>query len=371
MKKIISISFLTFIIISSLSAQKIVEAQDYGKFNDGLCPFILNNRWGFIDLDGNVVIEPKFICYVGDYGSKPKFSEGLTAIVDPETERVGFINKNGEIVIGPKFYSAYTFNEGVAIVGTQDDHVIIDKTGKILAQKFVAINGYYSQFNQNRAICQKQFKYGFIDKNGTFVIEPQYDEVRLFSNGLAAVKLDGKWGFIDTLGKLKIPAKFTNEPWSFNSNRSFVQGTNNKWGIIDTAGKLLVEPIYNEAFGFNNGGFAIVSIMDEKWNRTYSIIDVNGKTIKSFPKSSNSAQNVTFVSGFEGEDALAIAMKGGKYGMIDTKGNTAVNFLYHILQPMSNGRAYFERYDDKSRKTIKGYLDKTGKEVIHFQEPQF
>ncbi len=370
MKKFFSILCLIFILISSLSAQKIVVAQDYGKFYDGLAPILLDNKWGFIDIDGNVVIPPKFICYVGNYGSKPRFSEGLTAIVDPETERVGFINKKGEIVIKPQFYSAYTFNEDVAIVGTQNDHVIIDKTGKILAEKFVAINGYYSHFCHNRAICQKEFKYGFINKNGKFVVEPKYDEVRLFSNGLAGVKLNDKWGFIDTNGAMKIQPKYENEPWPFNSNRTFIEATNNKWGIIDTAGKLLVEPIYSEVYGFNNG-FAVVSIMDEKFNSTYSIIDVDGKTIKSFPKSSNSAQNVTFISGFEGEGALAIAMKGGKYGMIDTKGNTAVNFLFRILQPINNGRAYFERFDEKTRKIISGFIDKAGKEIIHFQEPQF
>ncbi len=370
MKKILLILFSSFIIVSSLSAQKIVEATDYGKYNDGVAPFLLDNRWGFIDFDGNVVIEPKFICFVGEYGSKPRFNEGLTAIVDSETERVGFINKKGEVVIKPQFYSANPFSEGVAIVGTQDDYVIINQEGKVIAQKFVAINGYFSNFSQNRAICQKLFKYGFIDKTGKFKIEPIYDEVRPFSNGLAAVKLEGKWGFVDTNGVQIIKPKFTNEPWTFNSHRTFVQGTNNKWGVIDTSGKLIVEPTYNEVYGFNNG-FAVVSIMDEKWNTSFSIIDVNGKIVKSFPKSSNSAQNVTFVSGFEGEDALAIAIKGGKYGMIDTKGNTAVNFSYRILQPISNGRAYFERYDEKSKTTIRGFIDKTAKEVIHFKEPQF
>jgi len=31
-------------------------------------------------------------------------------------------------------------------------------------------------------------KYGFIDKSGKVVIEPQFDEVRAFSEGLAKVR---------------------------------------------------------------------------------------------------------------------------------------------------------------------------------------
>lgn len=368
MKNYILLLLTFFIFINSGTAQKIIVAKDIGSFNDGLAAILLDNRWGFIDIDGTVIIEPKFICYVSEYGSKPKFNEGFTPIVDPETERIGFINKKGELVINRQYYSAQNFHEGVAIVGTQDDHIIIDTTGKVLARKFVAINGYYSHFSHSRAIAQKEFKYGFINKNGIFVIEPKYDEVRVFSDNLAAVKLDGKWGFIDTNGVTKIPHKFTNEPLSFNSDRAFVQSTNNKWGIIDKTGILIQEPIYNQVFPYNNG-FAVVSIMDEKWNNTFSIIDVNGKFVKSYPKTSNSAETIIFVSGFN--EGLAIAMKSGKYGMIDTKTKVAVNFLYRILKPMSSGRAYFERYDEKTRKNVQGFLDNTGKEIIILQEPEF
>jgi len=34
---------------------------------------------------------------------------------------------------------------------------------------------------------------------------PYYDEVRSFSEGLAAVSLDGKWGFMDKNGVMVIP----------------------------------------------------------------------------------------------------------------------------------------------------------------------
>ena len=42
----------------------------------------------------------------------------------------------------------------------------------------------------------KKYGYGFIDKNGKVVIEPQFDDAGYFSEGLAGVEKDGKWGFI-------------------------------------------------------------------------------------------------------------------------------------------------------------------------------
>ncbi|MGI6657824.1 MAG: WG repeat-containing protein [Dethiobacteraceae bacterium] len=48
-------------------------------------------------------------------------------------------------------------------------------------------------------------KWGFLDKNGNFVIQPTYEDVYPFTEeGLARAKTDGKWGFIDTKGNVVI-----------------------------------------------------------------------------------------------------------------------------------------------------------------------
>ena len=39
---------------------------------------------------------------------------------------------------------------------------------------------------------------GFVDQSGHIVVPPIYDQVFSFREGLAAVKRDGKWGFIDS-----------------------------------------------------------------------------------------------------------------------------------------------------------------------------
>jgi len=48
------------------------------------------------------------------------------------------------------------------------------------------------------SFAEKSHRWGFIDKVGNFVIEPQFAYAGSFSDGLARVRIDGRrWGFID------------------------------------------------------------------------------------------------------------------------------------------------------------------------------
>ena len=65
-----------------------------------------------------------------------------------------------------------------------------------------------SHFYGGLASIKKNGKYGFIDGNGKLVITPKFDLVGIFSNGLAAVIIDGKIGYINKKGKLVIKPIF-------------------------------------------------------------------------------------------------------------------------------------------------------------------
>ncbi|MEZ5053865.1 MAG: WG repeat-containing protein [Chitinophagales bacterium] len=62
---------------------------------------------------------------------------------------------------------------------------------------------YYSFYDETTD------KYGFKDdKTGEIIIEPKYDKAEDFSEGLAAVKINGKYGFINKDEKIIISAKY-------------------------------------------------------------------------------------------------------------------------------------------------------------------
>jgi hypothetical protein len=43
---------------------------------------------------------------------------------------------------------------------------------------------------------------------GKVVIPPQFDEARDFSEGLTPIRINRKWGYIDSKGKTVLPSKY-------------------------------------------------------------------------------------------------------------------------------------------------------------------
>ncbi|MGB9694130.1 MAG: WG repeat-containing protein, partial [Fervidobacterium sp.] len=51
-------------------------------------------------------------------------------------------------------------------------------------------------------------KWGFCDKDKKIIVEPVYREAHLFSEGLALVNLDGKFGYINDKGEMVIEPSY-------------------------------------------------------------------------------------------------------------------------------------------------------------------
>ncbi|MBX2975526.1 MAG: WG repeat-containing protein [Ignavibacteriaceae bacterium] len=349
-------------------------------FNEGMAAVLKGNVWGFIDENGNVVIEPAY--WAVDY---PKFMNGLASVIQPDENRLrGYIDKTGKVVIPFQYYTAMPFYDDVTTTyspasadgSSQIRWSIINKDGKVLVESFPNHHSNETYFVEGLARNQIQFNYGYVDKSGKNVIEPKFVEVRDFSDGMAAVKGETptgeyKWGFINKDGKLVIDYTYSNEPKPFSNGRTFVLSNDYKWGIIDKEGKLIVEPKFKQVFPYSEN-LAVVSEYDQKaFFEEWKIIDVNGKVIKSYPKPKKDDERITFWSGFQ--DGLAIVHKG--YGMkhcaVDKTGKEVFKPMYRKINPFNSGRAYAEYFDDKTRKITYGYIDKKGNFVIINTPPQF
>ena len=83
---------------------------------------------------------------------------------------------------------------------------------------------------------------GFLDKQLNVVIKPAFQEIQRFSQGMAAVKIGGKWGYIDKTGKLVVPAIFdTAEPFIGGLAAVDQSTTSNGFtGYIDRTGKKVI-----------------------------------------------------------------------------------------------------------------------------------
>ena len=65
-------------------------------------------------------------------------------------------------------------------------------SGDIIPLKY----DYAKEFNDGLGAVKVGDKWGYIDKTGKEVIPFIYEDADYFSENLAAVKKDGKWGFI-------------------------------------------------------------------------------------------------------------------------------------------------------------------------------
>lgn len=77
------------------------------------------------------------------------------------------------------------------------------------------------------------------------IIAPQYEDAQVFCEGLAAVKKDGKWGYIDTTGQVVIPFQY-DQAYHFNEGKALVGTANGqssqgsyyfRAGFLDKSGR--------------------------------------------------------------------------------------------------------------------------------------
>ncbi|MDR1983439.1 MAG: WG repeat-containing protein [Prevotellaceae bacterium] len=174
-------------------------------FYEDLAAIRVNGRWGFIDKTGNVVISPQF-------ESVRNFSDGMAAI--KHKGKWGYINKTGEIVIEAKYYNAFNFFNDLARVERYENDVdhYINKTGRdtpiVKEKKRAKFKMGTKPTNPNVVfLAPKDGKFGFIDKDKNWVIQPYFSAVKEFSENMACVSQNGKWGFISLLS----PYNYVNE----------------------------------------------------------------------------------------------------------------------------------------------------------------
>lgn len=176
-------------------------------------------------------------------------------------------------------------------------------------------------------------------------LKGQYDNVWDVAEGFAAVLKDGKWGFVDTSGKLLIPLQFE-DPAQFKHGFATAK-KDGKVGIIDKSGKVWVPFLYDYIGNYHDGLFSA-----RDFNSRYGFIDSANNVVIPFEYDD---VNISWFSG-----GLAIVKKGNKYGAIDKTNKTAVPFEYDELG-INDG--FEPGYAVGKKGTQVVLVDKTGKPV--------
>jgi hypothetical protein len=191
---------------------------------------------------------------------------------------------------------------------------MIDLNGIIIDRSYQPDNTdrVYASSEGFRAIY-KDGKYGFIDDRGRLRIANRYEDVKPFSNGLAAMRIRGKWGFIDESENIVIQPVY-DDVGSFSNGVAIVK-QNNVSGVVSTTGKVVLPLRYDEVVKNKHSRFLL------KQHGLYGIADSNG-TVLINPK----FEEVTDTS-----NGYVIARRNGKYGLLTLQGISTIPMIYDAL----------------------------------------
>lgn len=314
--------------------------EDVGAFYNGLARVKQNGNWGYIDTSGELVIEPQwddaFPFFEGFLSKDLAF---VVQVNHLNRNKYGLIDTKGNVVVKPQWDSFVPAAEGVAIIVTDKKYGYVDHTGKVLAipQYDVAL-----PFSDGLGRAAKGNQWGFITTEGTVAGQP-WDYVFEFSEGLALVKKDGLFGYIDASGKTIIEPRWE-DAQSFCEGFAFVK-KNGLWGVIDAAGNVAAEPQWENASSFSEG-FAPV-IKDGLWG----YIGTTGNMVVSY--------QWDFAGWFF--HGLARVKQGGLWGYIDTAGNVIVPCHWDSTFGFCEGLAVVEKDG------LWGFIDTAGQVAIELR----
>lgn len=281
---------------------------------------------GYTDLNGNLVIPIQF----RDASPFIQNRAAVGLIIDSFFLFYTFIDTLGNQLFPPVYQNARPFADGFAAVCRYDRWGIIDTLGNeviptvyerlslpdhgtilagdssgmalfLLPDRSPRTPFVYQPVTivaDGRIGVSRNGKQGFLDLNGREVIPCIYDEIGLFRQGRAFVRIGDLCGIIDTLGDTILPLRFHNrspkgDHYIYHDSLALVE-QNGRLGYVDLQGNLAIPLYFDEAYHFSQG--------------------------------------------------LAAVHKDGAWGYIDTHGDIFLPFIFDLATSFRHGRAnvYFQ-----------------------------
>ena len=219
---------------------------------------------GYVDANGTLQIPLQFAS--GGY-----FSEERAVVRDLETRKYGVIDKKGNYVAEPKYKSCKSFQDGMALVQTEQGYGYINLQGEeVIALQYVWASDFYDGT-----------AYVLEEQNGpVWLINTKGDKVRKMadqpgdsykSNAYCLrisqdVMLPSGIGenvdrYYDKTGEISMEqGKLL---FSLSEGLcSVLDEKTQKYGYVDETGKMVISPVFDEAERFRDG-YAVVKVQDQ------------------------------------------------------------------------------------------------------------
>jgi hypothetical protein len=298
--------------------------------------------------------------------------------------KFGYNDTSGKIVIAAKYNLASEFMGNIAAVSINEKWGIIDKKGNELTK--IIYDKLMPEPQKPIVWVIIGTKMGLINLQGKEISPIQYDNTQYFySEKLAPVQKGENWGFIDFMGKEVVKCKYKSVA-NFSNERAWISNGNGI-GFINEQGIEIIPFKFSEAeYYFDDNGLCKVQTQKDG---DYTLIDKNGSSVFSYYKqilrfdtktyALKTNSGINFVNAknqlmgstayrrltppLEGEKVRLwrVENSNGKLGFINENMKIAINCIYDDAESFFNGLCIVKL------KNRWGIIDTTGKEIIPFQ----
>ncbi len=171
----------------------------------------------------------------------------------------------------------------------------------------------YKESEGYRAI-KRNGRYGFIDREGRLRIANRYEAVQPFREGFAAAKILGKWGFINLQDNITVQPVY-DEVQSYHKGRALVR-QKGAYGLVDQKGKLVLPVRYESIQALATGNLLV------RLDNLFGLADASGKILIT-PRYDELTDTG---SGY------VIARKNNQYGILSLEGINTVPIMYDLIK---------------------------------------
>jgi hypothetical protein len=305
-----------------------------GDFQEnGLAIVRMDDHTGVIDSTGYIIVKPK-------YDTIHPFSEGRATVIDKQGFKV--IDESGKEITSKAYSYIGDFKDGRALIKDKDVYGFLNRQGKEVIPPSYEIS---SDFVEGKAVAKlKNGHFALIGLTGKVLNTYPFYFVGNYGDGLLSFqrKWDRKIGYIDEQGTIIIEAQFS-DAQPFMNGRAIVNvsaDAKNHYGLINRKGLFLIKPNYNNLFDLGEERFALGKAIDPEKpyvSSKFAVADKDGHVLTGFIYNR--------ITKFK--DGIASATNDDSTFMIDKSGKR-IEYL-----PMVSGNGTLEF--DKT--VIKGEID--------------
>ena len=248
-------------------------------YKEGTFAVKLDGKVGVINLNGKVIIKPEYETITSDNYYNEKTQNKTTGfIVSQKTEegyRYGYINYRGRVILKTEYTE---LERVIEIADEKEIYLIAFKDGQagLVKNKKVILNYEYEDIQYSSLndvfVVQRNSKQGVVSKDGTTIVNTEYDSIIFGGMYINAKKGDNLYLF-DLNGASVENKDIVSKTQTNNPNYFIAIDKNDIYTIVDSEDNVLVDNNYSY-IEYLPGDYFIVA-RDGK----NGVIDISGKSV--------------------------------------------------------------------------------------------